>query len=53
MTGAAISPDGTTLKLGIEGMSPVWQMSIRYELRGANGEPVAGEIQNTIHVLNE
>ena len=53
VTGGTISEDGSTLKLDIEGMGPVWQMSIRYELKGANGEPVLGEIQNTIHTLQQ
>ena len=26
-------------------------MSIKYYLKGANGEPVNGEIQNTIHEI--
>ncbi len=51
VTAARLSEDGTVLKLGIGGMEPLWQMSIRYELKGANGEPVVGEIQNTIHSL--
>jgi len=41
------------LKLEIDGMGPLWQMSIRYELKGKNGEPVIGETQNTIHTLRE
>ncbi len=51
VTGAELSEDGTVLLLEISGMGPVWQMSIRYELKGADGEPVVGEIQNTIHQL--
>ena len=48
---ANLSTDGKTLRLRIPDMSAVWQMSIRYELKGVNGEPVKGEIQNTIHAL--
>ena len=51
VTGAGLSEDGTKLSLAISDMAPVWQMSIRYELKGINGEPVSGEIQNTIHQL--
>ncbi|MFV1994658.1 MAG: hypothetical protein ACC661_04415, partial [Verrucomicrobiales bacterium] len=51
VTGAELSEDGLVLKLSILGMAPVWQMSIAYELIGAGGEPVIGEIQNTIHRL--
>lgn len=51
--GAILSSDGKTLMLELSDMSPVWQMSIRYELKGASGVPVVGEIQNTIHVLGK
>ena len=51
VTGAELSADGAVLLLEISGMGPVWQMSIKYELKGKNGEPVIGEIQNTIHQL--
>jgi len=51
--GATLSNDGTVLTLAIGDMGPVWQMSIRYDLRGANGEQVVGEIQNTIHALGQ
>ncbi|MDF2375199.1 MAG: c-type cytochrome [Verrucomicrobiales bacterium] len=50
---ATLSEDGTELALELSEMSPVWQMSIRYRFKGANGDPVEGEIQNTIHRLAE
>jgi hypothetical protein len=50
---ATLSKDGKTIRLEIADMSPVWQMSIHYELTGANGEPVTGEIQNSIHALGK
>ncbi len=53
VSGARISADGEVLHLDIEEMRPVWQMSIRYNLRGTQGESVMGEIQNTIHTLND
>ena len=49
--GAKLSDDGHRLSLEIENISPVWQMSIRYQLVGAGGEEFEGEIQNTIHQL--
>ena len=51
VTGAELSDDGRRLSLKIEDMATVWQMSIRYQLVGANGEKFEGEIQNTIHQL--
>ena len=51
VTGVKISKDRRKLRLKIADMKTVWQMSIKYELKGANGEPIVGEIQNTIHTL--
>ncbi len=51
--GARLTNGGKTLRLSIDDMSPVWQMSIQYKLEGENGEPVEGEIQNTIHNLGQ
>lgn len=42
-----------TLSLKVVGMKPVWQMSIKYNLTGADGKEFAGEIQNTIHHLQK
>ena len=53
VTGARLSNDRKTLSLDIDGMSPVWQMSINYLIKGANDEKVEGEIQNTIHHLGK
>jgi len=50
---ATLSDDGRILRLKIADLSPVWQMSIQYELTGPEGESVVGEIQNTIHTLGE
>ncbi|MGB0580247.1 MAG: DUF6797 domain-containing protein [Limisphaerales bacterium] len=50
---ASLSKDRKTVRLRIADISPVWQMSIRYDVQGANGEPVKSEIQNTIHTLAE
>lgn len=51
VTGASLSPHGRILRLKIPDLEPVWQMSIKYYLKGANGEPVEGEIQSTIHEI--
>ena len=51
--GATLSNNGKTLRLSIEDMSPVWQMSIKYKLTGEKGEAIEGEIQNTIHNLGQ
>jgi hypothetical protein len=51
VAGSSLSPHGKILRLKIPDLEPVWQMSIKYYLKGANGEPVEGEIQNTIHEI--
>lgn len=48
---ARLSGDSKTLTLTLPGIEPVWQMDIRYRLKGSHGEPVEGVLQNTIHVL--
>ncbi|MCH7766155.1 MAG: hypothetical protein IH916_06320 [Acidobacteria bacterium] len=49
--GVRLSPDGKTLALTIPDIQPVRQMSIRYQLNGANGKEVDGELLCTIHGL--
>ena len=51
VAGAKLSRNGKTVTLSLPDIEPVWQMSIHYKLKGANGAPVTGEIQNTIHKL--
>ena len=51
VAGSRLSPDGLTLRLTLPEIEPVDQMEIRYELKGVDGTPVSGAIQNTIHVL--
>lgn len=53
VNGSSVSADGKVLMLDIAEMAPLWQMSIKYELKGPDGKPVIGEIQNTIHQLGE
>jgi hypothetical protein len=50
---AKISANGRTLSLTLPEIEPVWQMEVRYDLKGANGEGVTGRLQNTIHTLGE
>ena len=42
-----------TLRLLLPEITPVQQMEIHYELKGADGTPVIGTLENTIHVLGE
>ena len=51
VTAASLSPDGKTVFLEIEGVKPVMQMRIRYDLDAANGDRVRGDIHNSIHVV--
>ena len=51
VTATSLSPDGKTLTFQIEELGTCWQMSIQYKLKGKDGSPVHGEIQNTINTL--
>ena len=48
---AELSPDGKTVFLRVAGMQTCMQMRIGWNLDGADGELVEGEIHNTIHFL--
>ena len=48
-TAARISADGKQVELTLDGMQPTWCMEIKYQLRGADDEPVEGVIHNTVH----
>jgi putative heme-binding domain-containing protein len=50
---ASISADGKSVLLEIADLKPTWCMAIKYTIRGAGGEPVNNEIDNTIHYLGE
>jgi hypothetical protein len=39
--------------LDIPGLRPVMQFRLRYSLRAADGRPVKGEIDSTIHRLGK
>lgn len=49
---ADISADGKTVTLEIPDLAPTWCMSIKMKLRGANGETVEREINNSIFTLD-
>ena len=51
ISNTTLSRDGKRLFIELPAIEPVWQMSIQYQLEGSKGEPVKGEIQNTIHQL--
>jgi glucose/arabinose dehydrogenase len=53
VSGVAVSADGKTVKLEIDGIKPTWCMEIKYGVKGVNGEPVQGVVHNTIHRLGE
>jgi cytochrome c5 len=51
ITAAELGADGRTVMLRLPAIEKTWQMEIRYELKGADGEAVQGQLQNTIHHL--
>lgn len=51
ITAAVLSPDRRTVFLAVDGMRPVHQMKITYNLEDATGAPVRGEVHNSIHAL--
>jgi type 1 glutamine amidotransferase/glucose/arabinose dehydrogenase len=50
---ARLSEDGRTVSLDIPTLKPVMQLRLRYSLRGADGSPVKGEVDGTIHRLGK
>jgi hypothetical protein len=48
---ASLSADGCKITLDLPDIQPTWCMSIEYRLKAADGTPVVGEIDNTIHQL--
>jgi hypothetical protein len=51
VSAATLEADGKTVFLKVAGLRPVMQMKISYRLTGADGEPLAGSVYNTIHKL--
>ncbi len=46
-----IGTDDRSVFLEIPGLKPVMQMSIKYDIKGADGKALRGEVVNTIHAL--
>lgn len=46
-----LSPDGRTVFLAIDGMQPVHQMKITWNVDSKDGRELEGELHNTIHAL--
>jgi hypothetical protein len=46
---AKLDDDGRTVFLRVDGIRPVMQMEIDYQLATADGSPLVGEVFNTIH----
>jgi len=51
ITGARLSPDGRTVTVEIADLKPVMQQTLRWNLKAADGTPVAQEVMHTIHAL--
>ncbi len=49
----SISTDERTVTLEIPGLKPVMQMSLKYNVKAADGAEVKGEVVNTIHGFAE
>jgi hypothetical protein len=47
--GAALSADGKTVSLKIEGLKPVWHLVIKYKIRSADGAAINQELDYTIN----
>jgi hypothetical protein len=53
VTAAVLSPDGRTVRLAIDGMRPVHQMRITWNVDAKDGRELRGELHNSIHVLGK
>ena len=53
VTSSKLSTDGHTVFLAIEGMQPVHQMKITWDLDSKDGRGVRGELHNSIHALQK
>jgi len=51
VAGAKLSPDGRTVFLAVDGMRPVHQMRITWNVDAADGRQMKGELHHTIHAL--
>lgn len=53
ITATKLSPDGRTVFLAIDGMQPVHQMKITWDLDSKEGRELRGELHNSIHNLQK
>ena len=53
VTAATLSKDQCTVFLEIEGMRPVHQMKITWDLDTEDGRPLRGDLHNSIHNLRK
>lgn len=53
VTASKLSADGRTVFLAIDGMQPVHQMKITWDLESKSGGDVRGELHNSIHALQK
>jgi type 1 glutamine amidotransferase len=51
VTSAALEKGGRSVFLAVKGLGPTMQMRIGYDIRAADGKPLAGAVYNTIHRL--
>ena len=51
VTAAALSPDRCTVRLAVDGMRPVHQMKITWNVDTPDGRTLRGELHNSIHAL--
>ncbi len=51
VTRVELSADGRTVTLYLNDLAPCMQMSLKYNLRSADGVEVSGRIVNTVHAL--
>ncbi|MGQ0633292.1 MAG: DUF6797 domain-containing protein, partial [Planctomycetaceae bacterium] len=53
VSAASLSDDGRTLFLKVPDLGPTQCMEIRYALKTASGQPVAGVLHNTVHRIRD
>ncbi|HAM70082.1 MAG TPA: hypothetical protein DCM86_00370 [Verrucomicrobiales bacterium] len=51
VTGAKLSQDGLHLTVQVEDLKPVMQQTLKFNLKAADGTPVAQEVMHTIHEI--
>lgn len=51
ITATKLSPDGKTLTVEIADFKPVMEETIKFNLKAADGTPIAQEIMHTVHVV--